>query len=110
MRTLLAFVTWIFSKIGEGLIEQHKEFKRSLVHETGVTIFVWFVVTLFSSIVVFLVLLGTQYVTGIQIPVETWFGYIFGCVFYFLYTAVSVMYNAFKAERAELFEIIKNGK
>lgn len=110
MRIFLAFIKWILVKMFRGLIDQHREFKYSLVHETGVTIFLWLVVSFITSIVMMIVLVGFQYVTGVNVPVQVWFGYIAGCVFYLLYTSIQVMYNAFKAERAQLFETIKNGK
>lgn len=110
MRVVLAFVMWIFAQMGKGLQEQHRHFVRGLKHETGLHIFVWCFVSLISSLVVFCILMGFQSLTGISVPVELWFTYVIGCVVYLVYTGFSLMYTAFKAERRELFETIKNGK
>ena len=110
MKVFFAFVRWTFSKIGEGLVNTNRKFRYTLQDETPLGIFIWFAVSLLSSFVVMLALFGIQYVTGINIPVQVWFAYIWACVLYLLYTGISLMYNAFKAERAELFEIIKNGR
>jgi hypothetical protein len=110
VRTLLAFIKWILVKVGEGLFEFHRGFKRDLARETGMALVAWFFISLLSTLFMLIVLSGIQCVTGTNIPVQIWFAYIFGCVFYLLYTGIQIMYNAFKAERAELFETIKNGK
>jgi hypothetical protein len=110
MRVWLSFISWILAKIGQGLNDFHRGFKRDLTREPGIALIAWFVISLVSSMVLLLVLGGIQYFVGINIPVQVWFAYILGCVIYLLYTSVNLMYNAFKAERAELFETIKNGK
>lgn len=110
MSTLFAFIKWVFVQIGKGLYKQHRHFRRGLEDETGLHIFIWFVLSLLSSLAAMLILVGIQSATGINIPVQVWFTYIAGCVVYLVYNGVSIMYNAFKAERAELFETIKNGR
>lgn len=110
MRVILAFIKWVFVQIGKGLYKQHRHFRRGLEDETGLHIFIWFIITLLSSLAALLVIGAIQYVTGINIPVQVWFTHIAGCVIYLVYNGVSIMYNAFKAERAELFETIKNGR
>ena len=110
MSVSTAFVKWIFAKIFEGLHEFHLDFKRDLRRQPGITIFLWFIVSLITSIVALLALCGIDYVLGTQTPVQVWFGYMWLCVAYLIYTGFNVMYNTFKAERAELFETIKNGK
>lgn len=110
MRVLLAFVVWIFNKVCMGLVNRHKSFKTELRRDTGVALIIWLVSSLLSSLFVFLILLGVQFVSGIQIPIQVWFTYMGTCLAYLVYTAFNLMYNAFKAERRELFETIKNGK
>ena len=109
MRLMFAFIKWIFSKLGESLIESHQSFRRGLRREPGIHVVGWFFFSLLSSILVMLILVGVQYVTGLQIPVQLWLSYVAGCVIYLIFTAVNIMYNAFKEERRELFETIKNG-
>lgn len=110
MQVAVSFIKWIFAKIFEGLLEFHSEFKVDLRRQTGITLFLWFIISLISSLGMMLLLAGLQYVTGLDIPVQIWFGYMWLCVAYLIYTGFSVMYNTFKAERAELFQTIKNGK
>jgi hypothetical protein len=110
MRVWLSFIKWTLVKIGEGLHDFHRGFKRDLAREPGMALVAWFFLSLLSSIVMLLVLGGIQHFIGIDIPVQVWLAYIMGCVIYLLYTGINIMYTAFKAERAELFETIKNGK
>ena len=110
MRTFLAFIKWILANIGQGILGFHKGFKRDLSREPGVAIVAWFFISLLSSLAMLIILGGIQYLGVINIPVQVWFAYILGCVFYLLYTGTVVMYNAFKAERAELFNTIKQGR
>ena len=110
MRTFLAFIKWIFVKVGEGLVGVHEGFKYELRNNTGMAIFAWFIVSFLTTIATLLILGAIQHFGRIDVPVEIWFMYIASCVFYLLYTGINIMYNAFKAERAELFETIKNGR
>jgi hypothetical protein len=109
MRTFLAFFMWVLAKIGEGLHDFHRGFKRDLAREPGVALIAWFFLSLLSSVVMLLVIVAIQHFGGIDIPVQLWLGYILACVVYLLYTGINIMYSAFKAERAELFNTIKNG-
>jgi hypothetical protein len=110
MKTMLAFVKWIFARMGKGLFKQHEKFKEMLVDETPLALFAWFIISVLTSIFFLLVFGGLSALLQVQIPVLVWFAYMVSCVFYLLYTGFSVMYNAFKAERAELFETIKHGR
>ena len=110
MRVAVSFIKWIFEKMFEGLLEFHNGFKKDLRRNTGLAIFLWFIVSLFSTGVALLGLCGIDYVFGTQTPVQVWFGYMWLCVAYLIYTGFSVMYNTFKDERAELFNTIRNGK
>lgn len=110
MRLALAFIKWIFKKSFEGVIEWNEDFRRLLRNEAPLGIFLWFIISLISTIGVLLLCVGIQFITGLNIPMLTLFVYMGLCVVYLLYTAFSLMYNAFKAERAELFETIKNGR
>ena len=110
MRTLVAFAKWILSKIGKGLLKQHKKYKEMLVEEPLLALFAWFGTSVITSILFLIVVGGLSVLLVLNIPVQVWFAYMVSCVFYLLYTSFSVMYNTFKAERAELFETIKNGR
>lgn len=106
----IAFIGWIFKNIGRGLVELNDEFRVALRRETGLALFMWFIVSLISSLAVMLLLAGIQHVTGFNIPVQVWFAYMWACVIYLIYTSFSLMYKAFNDERAEIFNTIKNGR
>lgn len=110
MRVGLAFIKWIFVKMFEGLLESHTSFKRNLKRETGIHLVFWFFASVVSSIIFMVVLFVIQYAIGIEIPIQVWVAYNIACVVYLVCTGFSIMYTAFKAERAQLFEIIKQGK
>jgi hypothetical protein len=106
----LSFAKWIFVNIGEGLSDFHAGFKRDLKREPVVAFVAWLLVSLLST-AAFLIILGAlEHVTGTGAFVYIWYAYIVSCVLYLIYTGFSVMYNSFKAERAELFNTIKHGK
>lgn len=110
MRVVLAFVKWILAHIGRGLLEFHRGFKKDLKREPGIAFIAWLLASLLSAAAMLLILGALEHFTGVGVFVYIWYAYIAGCVLYLLYSSFSVMYNAFKAERAELFETIKNGK
>ncbi len=110
MRVVLAFIKWILVNIGQGLLELHSSFKRELKREPVMALVAWFFVSLLTSVAMLFLLGGINHFIGLNIPMQVWLSYMASCVFYLLYTGFSVMYNTFKAERAELFETIKNGR
>ncbi len=110
MKLAFAFIKWIFKQIGKGILSINQDFRDLLSNQPGLGLFAWFICSLLSSVAMLLLLAGVQYVTRLDIPVQVWFTYIAACVIYLLYTAFNLMYTAFKAERAELFETIKNGR
>ena len=105
MKLTFLFIKWIFKKLFEGLAEHNSEFRYTLRNSPWEAVFFWFLFTFLTM----LLLAGVQFVTKWDVPVQLWFAYIASCVLYLLYTGFSIMYNAFKRERAELFETIKNG-
>ena len=109
MKLTFLFIKWIFKKLFEGLAEHNSEFRYTLRNSPWEAVFFWFLFTFLTSILTMLMLAGVQFVTKWDVPVQLWFAYIASCVLYLLYTGFSIMYNAFKRERAELFETIKNG-
>ena len=110
MKIAFLFIKWIFRNLFNKISEKNNDFRYTLRNSPWEAIFFWFMFTFLTSILTMLLLAGVQFVTGWDVPVQVWFTYIASCVFYLLYTGFSIMYNAFKAERAELFETIKNGR
>ena len=106
---LIAFVRWIFSKIVSNVSDANAEFRRSLRHEKGLAIFVWLILTVIFMTVV--TLLGS--VTFIDTAEQLgWFvlAQFIISVLYLLINGVTIMYEAFKRERHELFNILKDPK
>jgi len=96
--------------MGAGLMRQHRKYREMLVDETPLALFAWIVSSAISSLLFLIIFGGLSALLEVRIPIQVWFGYMATCLFYLLYTGFSVMYNAFKAERAQLFETIKNGR
>ena len=61
MRTFLAFIKWIFVKVGEGLVGVHEGFKYELRNNTGMAIFAWFIVSFLTTIATLLILGAIQH-------------------------------------------------
>lgn len=110
MRVGLAFIKWILAHIGQRLLGFHKSFKRDLKREPGIAFIAWLLVSLLSTAAMLIILGALEHFTGVGVFVYLWYAYVSSCVLYLLYSGFSVMYNTFKAERAELFETIKNGR
>lgn len=110
MKILLPFFKWIFKQASKGIADKNEVFRDCLQYRPWEGIFVWILVSVLSSMAVLLLLGGIQFAIGIDVPIQLWFAYILSCFAYMIYTSFSLMYNAFKADRAELFETIKNGK
>jgi threonine/homoserine/homoserine lactone efflux protein len=107
---LLYFIKWIFSQIVEGLIHKNQMFRNTMRHETGFAFFIWGATSVGTSLGIMLCLAVFTVATGIHPPFIIMGAWMVLCLLYLVYTGFSLMYNAFKAERAELFNTIKNGR
>jgi hypothetical protein len=92
------------------LINKNKQFRYTLREETGLGFFVWFISTVGSTIITMMIMGLVIALTGVKPPFELLIIWVTMWVLYLIYTGVSLMYNAFEADRARLFETIKNGK
>lgn len=110
MKTLFLFIGWIFMKATEGIRNTNDGYREFMRDQPWGGIIVGLLLTVVSFIVLSLVtvLIATSY--GVRPENWVFMLYLIPQVSYIIYTGVSLMYNAFKAERAELFETIKNGK
>ena len=102
----VAFIRWIFSKIVSNVSDANAEFRRSLRHEKGLAIFVWLILTVIFMTVV--TLLGS--VTFIDTAEQLgWFvlAQFVIAVLYLVMNGVAIMYEAFKRDRQELFNVLK---
>ena len=107
IRLLFAFVRWIFSKIVSNVSDFNEEFRRMLRHETGLALIAWFILTVIFMTVV--TLLGS--VTFIDTAEQLgWFvlAQFVIAVLYLVVNGVTIMYEAFKRDRQELFNVLKD--
>lgn len=103
---LFAFVRWIFSKIVSNVVDANTEFRHSLRRETGLALFAWLVLTvIFMAVITFM---GAIYIDS---PAQLgWFllAQFAVSVLYLSINGVTIMYEAFKRDRQELFNILKD--
>lgn len=103
---LFAFVRWIFSKIVSNVADANAEFRRTLRHETALALFAWLILTvIFMAVITFI---GAIYIdTTKQLG---WFVLVqfLISVLYLSINGVTIMYEAFKRDRSELFNILKD--
>jgi hypothetical protein len=101
-----AFVRWIFGKIVSNVSDANAEFCRSLRRETGLAVAAWCIVTvIFMTIIT---LIGAIFIDS---PAQLgWFvlAQFVISVLYLLINGVTIMYEAFKRDRQELFNILKD--
>jgi threonine/homoserine/homoserine lactone efflux protein len=107
---LLYFIKWIVNQIVEGLINKNQMFRNTMRYETGFAFFIWGATSVGTSLAIMLCLAAFTISTGIHPPFVVMGAWWAGCLLYLIYTGFSLMYNAFEADRAELFNTIKNGK
>jgi hypothetical protein len=103
----VAFIRWIFSKIVSNVSDANAKFRRMLRHETGLAaVVVWFMVTMaFMGAVT---LLGMGFIdTAEQLGLFVLAQFVIS-VLYLLINGVTIMYEAFKRDREELFNILKD--
>jgi hypothetical protein len=107
---LLSFIKWIFVQIGASLSHKNSMFRNTLKYETGYAFFIWCASTAITTIVVLMGLAVFSVLTETRPPFELLVIWVTSWVLYLIYTGFSLMYTAFEADRAQLFETIKNGK
>jgi hypothetical protein len=105
IRLMFAFVRWIFSKIVSNVSDFNAEFRRMLRHETGLALFAWLILTVIFMAVV--TSIGAIFIdTAEQLG---WFvlAQFAVSVLYLLTNSITIMYEAFKRDRQELFNVLK---
>lgn len=104
----VAFVRWIFSKMFSKILELNESFRRTLRYEPGFAIFFWMIGSMVVMTVVSMI--GAGFIdTAEQFG---WFvlTQISIAVFYLAVNGITIMYEAFKRDREELFNILKDSK
>jgi len=105
IRLLFAFIRWIFSKIVSNVADANTEFRRTLKYETGLAVFAWLIFTaIFITVVTFLGAIFIDASAHLGWFVLTQFVI---SVLYLLINGVTIMYEAFKRDRHELFNVLK---
>jgi len=107
LRLMFAFVRWIFSKIVSNVSDANTEFRCLFRREPVLAFLAWCIVTVIFMTVVTLL--------GSIIFIDTaeqlgWFllAQLAISALYLLVNGVTIMYEAFKRERRELFNILKD--
>jgi hypothetical protein len=102
---MFAFILWIFSKIVSNVADANKEFRGSLRRETGLALFAWIILT-----VIFMTVITVIGAIFIDSPAQLgWFvlAQFTVSVLYLLTNSITIMYEAFKRDRQELFNVLK---
>jgi hypothetical protein len=103
---LFAFIRWIFSKIVSNVADTNTRFRCSLRRETGLALFAWLILT-----VIFMTVITGIGAIFIDSPAQLgWFvlAQFAVSVLYLSINGVTIMYEAFKQDRQELFNILKD--
>lgn len=105
---LVAFIRWTFVKVSSKVSEANEKFRDALRYETGLALFAWLVLTvIFITVITFL---GLGFIdTSEQLG---WFilAQFVISLLYLSINGVTIMYEAFKRDRQELFNILKDSK
>jgi hypothetical protein len=104
------FIKWIAVKLFSKIADLNDKLRDGLRYDTIETIFFWFLATFLASILNLLAMAGLSVLLDSRMSgwVVIWLPLTMFA--HLVYTGISVMYNCFKQERAEIFETIKNSK
>jgi hypothetical protein len=103
---LIAFVRWVFGKMFSGAIELNETFRELLRETPWIAVFAWIVGTIVFMSVVSLV--GLHYVDTSEQLGQLFLAQIAIAVLYLAVNGVTIMYEAFKRDREELFNVLKD--
>jgi hypothetical protein len=108
MRNLLAFIGWIFKQSTRSLREFNEGYRDFMEETPGGAVIIGILV----SVIVFIALILIVTFSLEQYGMRPNFWIVMSCILpqlsYVVYTGFSLMYNAFEADRAEIFNILKN--
>lgn len=99
-----AFARWMFSKLGESIVDTHKKFGKLIHQEFGLAILLWVLFSLLGGVAVLVL-------SALVFPPQ-WLrncmqAYIILTVSYFIGSCLRTAYRSFVAERQELFDELK---
>jgi hypothetical protein len=105
LRLTMSFIGWCGIQLIEMIQDKHTSFIKSLRQETGFTIFLWFIITLLSTVLLFLVVaVNSGNLTVVSYVVGAW---VFVSVSYLISCGVLSAFGVFMCERERLFETLK---
>ncbi len=105
---LIAFVRWVFSKMFSNVIELNETFRDLLRETPWIAVFAWIVGTIVFMGAVSL--LGMGYIDTAEQMGQFLLAQIAIAVLYLVVNGVTIMYEAFKRDREELFNVLKETK
>ncbi len=105
---LIAFVRWIFGKVFSSVIELNEKFRDLLREAPWIAVFAWITGTIMFIAVVSL--FGMGYVDTSDQLGQFLLAQISIAVLYLAVNGVTIMYEAFKRDREELFNVLKDTK
>jgi hypothetical protein len=103
---LKAFASWVIEKLFAKLFKLIKTFRRTLKQEPGLALVAWLTIsTMLIAVGTFIgaMFLDTTHGLSWLITIEFFVAFVFLAV-----NVVLVLFEAFKRERLELFDIIKD--
>jgi hypothetical protein len=105
MRNLIPFIGWLIQKSFQGLFNLHRSYQRYMNYEPWAGVFLGAVFSAISFLIAMLIMVfafDIQHPSGLLA-----LACILPQITYIVYTGFSVLYNNFEAERAEIFEILR---
>lgn len=110
MKMAWYFFKWVILKIFNSCAEIHNNFRYNIRYNSVETLFFWFIIVMCATLCDLIILASFAALTDTR-PHGAWiFALAIAMFVHMICTGFSVMFEAFKQDRAELFETIKNGK
>lgn len=102
----ISFIKWIFRKLFSKIIKMNSQYRELIEEDLPAAIMVWIMCSLVFNVVVMIMALPWVETVG-DISVVAICS-VSASVLYFVVNGVTILYNAFKKEHQELFNILKD--
>lgn len=108
MKIGFLFIKWMFSKIFSKLLDFDNELRYNLRRKPGEAMFFWMILTVVFTLLNFVAMVAMTSMLGWNpgIWIALWLPA--AMIAHFIIVSFQIMFKAFKDERAELFNTIKN--
>ena len=110
MKIVVPFIKWIIRNIFNRILGMHQDLRYGLKRRAGEAFFFWFIAVVVATIINLMIVACYAVYTKTNPSMWAVMWLPLTMFMHFVYTSFSVMFDQFKAERAELFETIKNGR